>query len=237
MKKTTTTVTTVTTTVVEESEQTGGALALFALDMSGSMLFKRQEAIDGFNSYLEGIKGSVPYLSVNLFNNKSLRLCHVAPTALVEPITNAIYLPQGGTALYDTIGSMIKDADDCMEKNPGVISEVIMTIFTDGQENTSTRYSLNSIKDLIKKKESQGNWTFVFVGSELDTYTQAASMGFASINTKMYNTADTGSTLRSVANDTCAYAVRTDKLDKAFFKKGDSTVIYGGSDNTLAPNP
>lgn len=216
MKKTTTTTTTV-VTVVEESQDTGGVLAVFALDNSGSMSFKTKDAIDGFNGYLEGIKETVPFLTLALFNDKLNKMYNVSPVKDVEPLTTATYRAGGSTALYDTIGTLVKDTEKYMESNPGVISEVIVSIFTDGQENGSTTYTLASVKELIKKKEAEGNWTFVFMGSELNTYTQGASMGFSAANTVMYDNNNTKLRMRSAGATTAAYSVRADKMDKDFF--------------------
>lgn len=216
MKKTTTTTTTV-VTVVEESPATGGVLAVFALDKSGSMSFKSQAAIEGFNGYLEGIKETVPFLTLGLFNAKLSKIYDVADTSTVEPLTTATYQACGGTALYDTIGTLVKDTEKYMEANPNKISEVIVSIFTDGQENGSTTYNLASVKELIKKKEAEGNWTFVFMGSELNTYAQGASMGFSAVNTVMYDQNNTKLRMRTAGATTAAYSVRADKMDKDFF--------------------
>lgn len=216
MKKTTTTTTTV-VTVVEESSDTGGVLAVFALDNSGSMNFKTKDAIDGFNGYLEGIRETVPFLTLGLFNDKLNKMYNVVPTKNVQPLTTTTYRAGGSTALYDTIGTLVADTERYIESNPGVISEVIVTIFTDGQENGSTTYSLASIKNLITKKEAEGNWTFVFMGSELNTYSQGASMGFSAVNTVMYDQNNTKLRMRTAGTATAAYSVRADKMDKDFF--------------------
>jgi len=240
MKKTTTTTTTTVVTVVEESQATGGVLAVFALDNSGSMSFKSKAAIEGFNGYLEGIKETVPFLTLGLFNNKLNKMYDVADVSSVEPLSTATYQANGGTALYDTIGTLVKDTEKYMEANPGKISEVIVSIFTDGQENGSVTYSLTAIKELIKKKEAEGNWTFVFMGSELDTYVQGAAMGFESKNTVMYDAVNTGARLRSAGMTTAMYSTRLDKTDKNFFASENlaadtltaNSVLVGESDKS-----
>jgi hypothetical protein len=53
---------------------------------------------------------------------------------------------------------------------------VVMVILTDGHENSSTRYSLRNIKEMIEEREASGTWTFSFLGATLDAVDVAESM-------------------------------------------------------------
>jgi len=231
MKKTTTTTTTTVVTVTEENPSKGGSLAVFALDKSGSMSWKSNAAIEGFNGYLEGIKESVDFLTLGQFNETLTKTYDIANTADVEPLSAKTYTPGGGTSLYDAIGTLVKETEAYLEANPGKIDEVIVTIFTDGEENTSRTYSLASIKALITKKEAEGNWTFVFMGSELNTYQQGASMGFSNANTRIYAAVDTSATMRSMGATTASYMARPNKLNKEVFtfESGNTVTNEDGS--------
>ena len=58
---------------------------------------------------------------------------------------------------------------DCI--NP---KKVLFIITTDGYENSSIEYSKNMIKKLI---ENHNNWEFIFLGADIDSYTEACSIG------------------------------------------------------------
>jgi hypothetical protein len=56
-------------------------------------------------------------------------------------MTRDSYVPAGNTALFDSIGKVLKDA--------GKDAEGLLVILTDGYENASRKYTKEHIKDLI----------------------------------------------------------------------------------------
>lgn len=82
--------------------------------------------------------------------------------AAVEPLMERAYIADGsGTPLWDSIGDLI----DMMESTPDAknpdVSFLIMAI-TDGQENSSHRWTLSKLKDKINRLQATDKWTFVF---------------------------------------------------------------------------
>jgi len=53
-----------------------------------------------------------------------------------------------------------------------------MVIVTDGQENSSKRYTKSQVHELIDEKKSTKNWSYVYLSSDLETYTQGNNIGF-----------------------------------------------------------
>jgi len=58
---------------------------------------------------------------------------------------------------------------------------------TDGEENSSREWTLQGIRELVRSKESLGNWTFVFLGANIDAFMQGANLGVARPNAVRYD--------------------------------------------------
>jgi len=139
------------------------------LDASGSMFQLTQATIEGFNGYIETLKGSekVDNVRVTLTDfDTQLIQQHFSerPLKELEPLTNE-YHTRGGTPLYDAIGRVIADMEreTMYETDPVVLIEIT----TDGQENSSQAYNQQQIATLIEKKQSEG-WTFTYSGANQD---------------------------------------------------------------------
>ena len=61
---------------------------------------------------------------------------------------------------------------------------------TDGEENSSREWKLNAIRELIKTKEAAGNWTFVFLGANVDAFEQGANLGVPMAQSVRYDPAN-----------------------------------------------
>jgi hypothetical protein len=140
----------------------------FVLDRSGSMESGKSDTIEGFNTQINTVKagaaeaGETRVGMVDFSTTPSVRYMGVNTSAL-QPLTAQNYVPDGYTALYDGVGMMIAEllAQPHMESPE---TAVLVTIFTDGEENASNQYSSALLKDLITKLEATGRWTFALVG-------------------------------------------------------------------------
>src|ERR1700722_16119421 len=54
-----------------------------------------------------------------------------------------------------------------------------------GEENASSEFTRESVKPLLKEKESEG-WTFAFLGADIDSYAVGGSVGVSPSNTANY---------------------------------------------------
>ena len=95
----------------------------------------------------------------------------------IKKLTKEEYYTRGCTALLDAIGKTIDYMDE-LNKN-----KVIFIITTDGYENASTKYNKNDIKKLIEKHK---NWEFVYIGADIDSYSEASAIGIRTSNIANY---------------------------------------------------
>lgn len=99
------------------------------------------------------------------------------------------YQPRGGTALFDAIANTITQLDTSAAGRKG--EKFLVVVMTDGQENSSREYGgldgRTRLNKLIKKYEKRGNWTFVYLGANVDAYAEAKSMGIYAANTVAYS--------------------------------------------------
>ena len=86
-----------------------------------------------------------------------------------EPLSQHDYNPSGSTALYDAIGNTI----DWFRNE----HDVLMVIVTDGEENSSKKYTKSQINKMIDEKKEKNNWTYVYLSSDLTTERQGNAMG------------------------------------------------------------
>jgi hypothetical protein len=92
-------------------------------------------------------------------------------------MTKDNYKVSGCTALLDAIGKSIVYMEECKAK------KVMFVITTDGLENSSRKYTKEQIKDKIQKHK---DWEFVYIGADIDSYSEAASIGISRTNTSNY---------------------------------------------------
>lgn len=158
-------------------------LIVTILDRSGSMRPLVNATIEGFNSMLKDQKeapGKALWTMVQ-FDDKYDVLTQEVPIELVRPLNTETFVPRGWTALYDALGRTIRDVGERLAKlkesqRPG---KVIVTVFTDGAENASTKFKGSVVKDMIEHQRSKYNWEFVFVGSTEEAIRDAQlNLGF-----------------------------------------------------------
>ena len=115
-------------------------------------------------------------------------ITNAVPLAEVVPLSEATFVPRGGTPLFDAIGATVADATIRVEQLAAAGDEpedIVVVILTDGLENASVEYDRAQVFDLIKKREAQG-WTFVYIGANQDAYAEGGGMGMAGGNTQAW---------------------------------------------------
>lgn len=168
---------------------------VFILDRSGSMSGLEQDTIGGFNSIIEKQKeeDGEAYVTTVLFDHEYKLLHDHVNLAEIQPMTNDDYSPRGMTALYDAIGLTINSigarlSDAPEEERP---EKVIIVITTDGHENASKEFSTSRIKEMIEHQQSKYSWTFMFLGANIDSVTEASAIGINTAFARNYTaTAD-----------------------------------------------
>ena len=89
------------------------------------------------------------------------------------------------TALYDAVCKTLKGQENNKGKN-------LVVVMTDGQENSSKEYTQVHMKKMIDDLTAKGNWTFVYLGANQDSYATAGQYGFTVGNTVNYTPTSTG---------------------------------------------
>ena len=142
------------------------------IDRSGSMQSIKDDAIGGFNAFLETQKAEEgeATLTMVLFDDEMLTPYDGVDLQSVEPLTDQTFVPRGGTALYDAICKTI----DRVGKRLAAMSDadrpdqVLVTILTDGEENTSKLHTHAHVRSRIEHQTNVYKWEFMFLAANMD---------------------------------------------------------------------
>ncbi len=157
------------------------------MDRSGSMWDIQKSAIHGFNEVLGGVKADAKtyadtqehYMTLVLFDSHSIDNLHWNANPEAIPIlTSETYVPGAATPLYDAIGKTLTKLEKELHGDPNV--SVIVTIITDGYENSSTEYSLKAVQALIKHLKDEG-WSFAYMGTDHDVEGVTVSLSITNV--------------------------------------------------------
>lgn len=166
------------------------------LDRSGSMEYIKNSTIQGFNSFINEQQNSVGEARLTLvqFDHEYQMIYENIDIREVKNLSNKTFVPRGSTALLDAIGKTINDtksrnklASDNLKPD-----NTLMVIITDGEENSSNKYSREKILKKISKREKKDNWKFVFIGSNQDAIAVGASFGIDESRSLTFSNSDEG---------------------------------------------
>lgn len=153
---------------------------IFLLDRSGSMSGLESDTIGGFNSFIDRQKelDGETLISTVLFDDKYEILWDGIAIDDAKLSSNEYYV-RGSTALLDAIGKSILDVSyrisrSKKEERP---DNVIFVITTDGMENSSIEFTYEKVKNLILHQQKLNNWSFLFLGANIDVIKEASSLG------------------------------------------------------------
>lgn len=96
------------------------------------------------------------------------------PIMNVDEAEIAKHGPRGMTALYDGVGKTIEATDKLQQC---AAQKMIVVIVTDGQENSSREWDKDGLQKAIEAKLQLGNWTFQYLGTQPETWDDAAKLG------------------------------------------------------------
>ena len=150
---------------------------VFLLDRSGSMKGTEKDTIGGYNSYINSFKNENAKITTILFDNKYEMITERKDVKEISELTEKEYYVRGSTALLDAIGNSIKFMDDKKAE------KVMFIITTDGYENASHNYTKEQIKEMI---QGHSNWEFMYIGADIDSYSEGNSIGIKTSNIANY---------------------------------------------------
>ena len=154
---------------------------LLVVDESGSMDVIKQQTINGCNETLQTIKSAHEkypeqehVVSLVLFNSENTRtILDCAPIKEAQMLNDASYNPDCGTPLYDALGESLTRLR--YKINQKADHHVLVTILTDGEENSSKEFTHSMINKMIKELKKVG-WTFTFIGANIDVQKAASQI-------------------------------------------------------------
>jgi len=160
---------------------------VIVIDKSGSMTSNRDDVIGGFNTYIGDLKKDEDIdakLTLVMFDNSIHKLYSGKDIKQVGELCTKTYCPNGGTALNDAVMEAIEDVETRLKNSKAKNKpQVMVIVFTDGDENSSTKFR---DKDEVKKRRAdkeQDGWAFIFMGTDMDAWSGASSYGMSAGNT------------------------------------------------------
>ena len=169
----------------QPSEQKGSSTYnLIILDESGSMSGVRARTISGCNETLNSIRNTAQkhpeikqYVSIYCFDTENSRyIFQNEPVEETRDLTPDDYWPNACTPLYDAIGYTVSELRKLTAKMDTV---AVVTIITDGYENSSRRWNHQAVVELINSLKEKG-WVFTFIGANIDVEVTAKGLGIDS---------------------------------------------------------
>ena len=182
------------------------------LDMSGSMESIIEKAREGFNQFLKEQKESKNKIKLSLlfFDTNFYMPYKNVNIDKVKKVNEDTYYANGGTALYDALGSSIDDYLDHLSETPKEkrADKTLFVILTDGEENSSHIYHQSLIKLMVTEMREKFNVEFIYLGANQDSCFQAESMGMDRSNAFNYDATNDGITVAysSISTATSYYA-------------------------------
>ena len=151
------------------------------LDRSGSMEAIRDDALGGFNAFVESQR-AVPgdaRLTLVLFDHTYDVVHDAVPLESVPALKRKTYVPRGTTALLDAMGRAIDDAGRRLAATPEPErpGKVIVAVLTDGMENASRRYTRAQVFDRVTHQRERYGWDFVFLAANQDAIATGTDLG------------------------------------------------------------
>lgn len=169
---------------------------VFVIDKSGSMFSLASDTIGGFNALLKKQKeeDGEAFVTTILFDSSYTVFQEHLSISHARFMTEIDYIPGGSTAMLDAVGYAIDSvgkrlSETAEEERP---ENVVVTIITDGKENSSMYYTREMVKERIKHQQEKYSWKFVFLGANIDAEFEADELGIPKMFSKNYTNSKAG---------------------------------------------
>ena len=160
------------------------------------MVSIRTEAINGYNETLGSIKSTQlkfldtqeHFVSLAAFCDCGIDMIYdMTPIKDAEKLTREKYDPCCCTPLFDAIGKTVKT----LKKKIADVEDaaVLVTIITDGYENSSKEWDAKGVSKLIEECKEDG-WMFSFIGAGEDVVKVATTISIT--NTMVWENTSEG---------------------------------------------
>ncbi len=202
----------------EETMRKGLTEIVFILDRSGSMGGLEADTIGGYNSLIERQKkeeGEV-IISTVLFDDVCEVLHDRVTLENIKPMTDKDYYVRGCTALLDAIGGAIHHIGNVHKyaREEDRPEKTLFIITTDGQENSSKRYTYNKVKHMVERQKEKFGWEFLFLGANIDAIAEAGRFGIRADRAVNYNCDSVGTAVNFKALSKAVSKVRYCEIEE-----------------------
>jgi hypothetical protein len=148
---------------------------VMVLDASGSMNTVKADIVGSINGFLDAqktITEDKPTFSLLQFGHVNHWRFVDVPLETIPAFEAHMYEVAGGTPLYDSIGAAIETFDR--------FNDLSLVIITDGEDNTSTLFTRDRIRNMIAKKKAEQNWEIIYLCADESGFAAGAAMGVSS---------------------------------------------------------
>ena len=178
--------------------KSGLTYIIFVIDRSGSMALIRDDMIGGFNTFIKAqLDANLGDCKVFAYKFDTIYEAMFEDIDLkdVPLLDRNNYVPRDGTALYDAMATTIDNIGVRLAamKEEDRPEKVLVVTITDGEENSSRKFSKEAVTDRIKHQREVYNWDFAYIGANQDSWAVGSSIGY-SIGTTLDYTADAAGT-------------------------------------------
>jgi ADP-ribosylglycohydrolase len=148
------------------------------LDRSGSMSSIADDTIGGFNTFIAEQRKLTGRCRISLVqfdgHDPQEIVADAVPVAEIADLDDGTYLPRGMTPLLDALGTLIGRIDRRVAADADEYQ--LVAVITDGLENASSDFTRAGIAEMVKDRSDAG-WAFVFLGANIDSFTEAGNVG------------------------------------------------------------
>ena len=155
----------------------------------------KRAAINGMNETVQSIRDAQKkhddqehIVSLVSFNSSEIKgIYDCVPVAEVKELTDKEYVPDCCTPLYDAMGLSLNH----LRAKVNDEDKVLVTIITDGEENSSSEYNSAAIKALVDSLKEKG-WVFAYIGANQDVLKVVQTISIT--NVMNFSSTDFGTT-------------------------------------------
>jgi hypothetical protein len=158
-------------------------------DRSGSMGGREKDVQNWYKVFIDEQKKVSGECTLSLATFDTQGYDTVVEWSDIRAVSSEFNLqPRGGTPLLDSVGRSIEELGLRLAKMPEEQrpSKVIVVIQTDGEENSSRKYTLEKLNALITQQRNVYGWDFMFLGADIDAYSDASKLGVSTFSTASY---------------------------------------------------
>jgi uncharacterized protein YegL len=184
------------------------------VDESESMNDCIESTINGINEQINKIKSlqndfidEEITIGLTTFNDNVKHHFFQSIPSETKLIDFTFYEPDGATALFDAIGTTVKIIENEVNlENKLLQSTLVIVLLTDGYENASKFYNLETIRSNISRLEKTGRWVFSFIGATIDAVIIANDMAIKPHNSFNFDKSEMNSMVwKKLSNSMAAY--------------------------------